>query len=156
LLPQIAVSVDMLDTGIDVPEVVNLVFFKPVYSKAKFWQMVGRGTPLVPNLFGPGDHKTHFRIFDFCRNYTFFDVSGPRVLWPNAQRSLSHRIFEATVRLTPICWLGPDYRDNRELQALAHRAVGSCTWLGAAAVGTSQHGDGATGEAPGRSVQGAE
>src|SRR5699024_8688159 len=45
-LPQIAISVDMLDTGIDVPDVVNLVFFKKVMSKAKFWQMIGRGTRL--------------------------------------------------------------------------------------------------------------
>src|SRR5262245_26881988 len=59
----VAVSVDMLDTGIDVPEVVNLVFAKPVYSFAKFWQMIGRGTRLKPNLFGPGKHKTHFQIF---------------------------------------------------------------------------------------------
>ena len=60
----IAISVDMLDTGIDVPEVVNLVFARPVKSPVKFWQMVGRGTRLRKNLFGPGKHKTHFQIFD--------------------------------------------------------------------------------------------
>ncbi|MBV5280381.1 MAG: hypothetical protein J0651_03790, partial [Actinobacteria bacterium] len=59
-----AVSVDMLDTGIDVPEVVNLVFAKPVFSWVKFWQMIGRGTRLCSNLFGPGKHKSKFRIFD--------------------------------------------------------------------------------------------
>lgn len=59
----IAISVDMLDTGIDVPEVVNLVFAKPVKSYVKFWQMIGRGTRLCPHLFGPGDHKTQFQIF---------------------------------------------------------------------------------------------
>ncbi len=66
--PQIAISVDMLDTGVDVPEVVNLVFFKMVRSKTKFWQMVGRGTRLCPDLFGPGVRKTRFRIFDVCGN----------------------------------------------------------------------------------------
>ena len=115
-LPQIAVSVDMLDTGIDVPEVVNLVFFKPVYSKTKFWQMVGRGTRLCENLFGPGDHKTHFRIFDFCRNYSFFDVR-PDGHVAERQRSLSHRIFENTVRLTDVL-AGTAYADNTELRAL--------------------------------------
>jgi type I restriction enzyme R subunit len=69
--PHIAISVDMLDTGIDVPEVVNLVFFKLVRSKTKFWQMVGRGTRLSPNLFGPGQHKQFFYIFDFCQNLEF-------------------------------------------------------------------------------------
>ena len=49
-MPQIAISVDMLDTGIDVPEILNLVFFKKVMSKAKFWQMIGRGTRLCPGL----------------------------------------------------------------------------------------------------------
>ncbi len=65
-MPQIAVSVDMLDTGIDVPEVVNLVFAKPVYSKVKFWQMIGRGTRKCENLFGPGDDKKCFYVFDYC------------------------------------------------------------------------------------------
>ena len=60
----IAVSVDMLDTGVDVPEIVNLVFAKPVNSYVKFWQMIGRGTRLCKNLFGPDQHKTHFQIFD--------------------------------------------------------------------------------------------
>jgi type I restriction enzyme, R subunit len=64
--PRIAVSVDMLDTGIDIPEVVNLVFFKIVRSKTKFWQMVGRGTRLCSNLFGPNEDKEEFLIFDFC------------------------------------------------------------------------------------------
>ncbi len=71
--PHIAVSVDMLDTGIDVPEVLNLVFFKPVRSKTKFWQMIGRGTRLCPDLFGPGEDKEVFQIFDFCQNFEFFN-----------------------------------------------------------------------------------
>ena len=66
--PHIAISVDMLDTGIDVPEVVNLLFFKLVRSKTKFWQMVGRGTRLSRDLFGPGQHKEFFTIFDYCQN----------------------------------------------------------------------------------------
>ena len=71
--PHIAISVDMLDTGIDMPEVVNLVFFKPVRSKTKFWQMIGRGTRLCPDLFGPGEDKQDFFVFDFCDNLEFFN-----------------------------------------------------------------------------------
>ena len=70
-LPQIAISVDMLDTGIDVPEVLNLVFFKKVMSKAKFWQMIGRGTRLCPGLID-GRDKDKFYIFDLCGNFEFF------------------------------------------------------------------------------------
>ena len=73
-LPQIAISVDMLDTGIDVPEVVNLVFFKKVMSRAKFWQMIGRGTRLCPGLLD-GSDKDKFYIFDFCGNFEFFRMS---------------------------------------------------------------------------------
>ena len=67
----------MLDTGIDVPEVVNLVFFKLVRSKTKFWQMIGRGTRLCPDLFGPGEDKEYFLIFDFCGNLEFFNQDIP-------------------------------------------------------------------------------
>ena len=73
-LPQIAISVDMLDTGIDVPQVLNLVFFKKVMSKAKFWQMIGRGTRLCPGLLDGAD-KEKFYIFDFCGNFAFFRVN---------------------------------------------------------------------------------
>ncbi|MCQ9163912.1 DEAD/DEAH box helicase family protein [Arthrobacter sp. STN4] len=75
--PHIAVSVDMLDTGIDVPEVLNLVFFKMVRSKTKFWQMLGRGTRLRPDLFGPGQDKQDFFIFDLCRNAEYFNAGLP-------------------------------------------------------------------------------
>jgi type I restriction enzyme R subunit len=71
--PHIAISVDMLDTGIDVPEVVNLVFFKLVRSKTKFWQMIGRGTRLRPDLFGPNQDKQGFFVFDLCQNVEFFN-----------------------------------------------------------------------------------
>lgn len=74
-LPQIAISVDMLDTGIDVPECLNLVFFKKVMSKAKFWQMIGRGTRLCPTLID-GEDKKMFYIFDFCGNFEFFRMGG--------------------------------------------------------------------------------
>lgn len=72
--PQIAISVDMLDTGIDIPEILNLVFFKKVMSKAKFWQMIGRGTRLSPGLLD-GDDKEKFYIFDFCGNFEFFRMN---------------------------------------------------------------------------------
>lgn len=76
-LPQIAISVDMLDTGIDVPEILNLVFFKKVMSKAKFWQMIGRGTRLCPGLLDGAD-KQKFYIFDFCGNFEFFRMNKGR------------------------------------------------------------------------------
>ena len=76
-MPQIAISVDMLDTGIDVPEVLNLVFFKKVMSKAKFWQMIGRGTRLCPGLMD-GEDKGKFYIFDFCGNFEFFRMNQGR------------------------------------------------------------------------------
>ena len=76
-MPQIAISVDMLDTGIDVPEVLNLVFFKKVMSKAKFWQMIGRGTRLCADLID-GEDKNKFYIFDFCGNFEFFRMNQGR------------------------------------------------------------------------------
>ncbi|MCR5202924.1 MAG: DEAD/DEAH box helicase family protein, partial [Lachnospiraceae bacterium] len=71
---RIAVSVDMLDTGVDITSVLNLVFFKPVKSKIKFIQMIGRGTRLCENVFGPGKDKKEFLIFDYCGNFEYFDV----------------------------------------------------------------------------------
>lgn len=96
--PHIAISVDMLDTGIDVPEVVNLVFFKRVRSRTKFWQMIGRGTRLRPDLFGPGKHKDHFLIFDFCENFEFFN-QNPKLAEGAVGRSLGERLFAARVEL---------------------------------------------------------
>ena len=90
---RIAVSVDMLDTGIDIPAVVNLVFFKPVKSKIKFVQMIGRGTRLCENLFGEGRDKTHFIIFDYCGNFEYFDAH-PDGTDGVESRSLSQRLFE--------------------------------------------------------------
>lgn len=96
--PHIAISVDMLDTGIDVPEVVNLVFFKPVRSKSKFWQMVGRGTRLCPDLYGPGQDKSDFFIFDLCANFEFFE-QHPAAAEGALTRPLSARLFEARTDL---------------------------------------------------------
>ncbi|MEW4530115.1 DEAD/DEAH box helicase family protein [Maioricimonas sp. JC845] len=94
----IAISVDMLDTGVDVPEVVNLVFAKPVYSYVKFWQMIGRGTRLCPNLFGPGDDKTHFQIFDHWGNFKYFEQDYKRAE-PTRSRSLVETVFESRLDL---------------------------------------------------------
>jgi type I restriction enzyme, R subunit len=96
--PHIAISVDMLDTGIDVPEVVNLVFFKMVRSKSKFWQMIGRGTRLRPDLFGPGHDKKDFFVFDFCGNLEYFsqDLPGSE---GSLQKSLTQRLFESRLGL---------------------------------------------------------
>lgn len=96
--PHIAISVDMLDTGIDVPDVVNLVFFKLVRSKTKFWQMIGRGTRLRPDLFGPGNDKQNFYVFDFCGNLEFFsqDLPGSE---GSFQKSLNQRLFETRLGL---------------------------------------------------------
>lgn len=96
--PHIAISVDMLDTGIDVPEVVNLVFFKPIYSKTKFIQMLGRGTRLCPDLFGPNDDKTAFYVFDYCGNFEFFDLH-PQGIEARPQEPLSQRLFKLRAEL---------------------------------------------------------
>jgi type I restriction enzyme, R subunit len=96
--PHIAISVDMLDTGIDVPEVVNLVFFKIVRSKTKFWQMIGRGTRLCKDLFGLGKHKTEFQIFDFCQNFEFFN-QNPNVTDGAIGQSISQRLFATRVEI---------------------------------------------------------
>lgn len=92
--PHIAISVDMLDTGIDVPEVVNLVLFKLIRSKTKFWQIIGRGTRLCPDLFSPGEDKEFFRVFDYCQNLEFFRQNPKPDEGTNA-RSLSERLFAA-------------------------------------------------------------
>jgi type I restriction enzyme, R subunit len=96
--PHIAISVDMLDTGIDIPEAANLVFFKPIYSKIKFWQMIGRGTRLCPDLFGPGEDKQDFRVFDFCFNFDFFR-ENPDGIDASGSIPLGTRLFRARVQL---------------------------------------------------------
>lgn len=96
--PQIAISVDMLDTGIDVPEIVNLVFFKKVRSRTKFWQMIGRGTRLCKDLFGPGRHKECFYIFDYLGNFEFFR-QNPQGIEAADTESMTEAIFRKRVRL---------------------------------------------------------
>jgi len=95
---RIAISVDMLDTGIDVPEVVNLVFAKPIKSKVKFWQMIGRGTRLCKDLYGTGQDKTHFVIFDHWENFEYFDMD-PEEDDVKRSKSLTQKLFETRLAL---------------------------------------------------------
>lgn len=97
-MPQIAVSVDMLDTGIDIPEILNLVFFKKVRSYAKFWQMIGRGTRLCPDLLGEGIDKERFLIFDFCNNFEYFrvDKNGSE---SGIQETLCEKIYNVKAQI---------------------------------------------------------
>lgn len=101
LLPRVAVSVDMMDTGVDAPRVLNLVFFKVVRSYAKFWQMIGRGTRLCPDVYGPDREKTGFLIFDVCQNFDYFAVNerGREAAAPVA---LSTKIFTARLQLSQL------------------------------------------------------
>lgn len=96
--PQIAISVDMLDTGIDVPEILNLVFYKQVFSKSKFWQMFGRGTRLCEDLFGPGEDKKEFYIFDYLGNFEYF-AQNPKGKESEDCGSLSERTFALKVHI---------------------------------------------------------
>ena len=80
------------------PEVVNLVFFKLVRSKTKFWQMVGRGTRLRPDLFGPGKDKEFFYIFDYCQNLEFFS-QNPETTDGALGESLGKRLFKTRLEL---------------------------------------------------------
>lgn len=102
-MPQIVISVDMLDTGIDVPEVLNLVFFKKVMSKAKFWQMIGRGTRLCPGLLD-GEDKKKFYIFDFCGNFEFFRLNKGKATANTIpiQGAIFHLQFEISYKLQDI------------------------------------------------------
>ena len=115
--PQIAISVDMLDTGIDVPEVVNLVFFKKVMSKAKFWQMIGRGTRLCPELLD-GEDKKKFYIFDFCGNFEFFRMNQgkPMANMIPLQCAIYNLKFEIAYKLQDIVYQSDErltvYRKN--------------------------------------------
>ncbi len=90
--PQIAISIDMLDTGVDVPEILNLVFFKRIFSRVKFHQMIGRGTRPCEDLFAPGEDKKEFIIFDFCENFEFFG-NNPQGFVNSAGHPLHQRIF---------------------------------------------------------------
>jgi type I restriction enzyme R subunit len=96
--PHIAISVDMLDTGIDVPEVVNLIFFKIVRSKTKFWQMLGRGTRLCKDLYHPGEDKKFFYIFDYCGNLEYFN-QNPESVDGSSNDSLDTRLFKKRIEI---------------------------------------------------------
>ncbi|MHB8962577.1 MAG: type I restriction-modification enzyme R subunit C-terminal domain-containing protein, partial [Saccharofermentanales bacterium] len=114
-LPMIAISVDMLDTGIDVPEVLNLVFFKKVMSKAKFWQMIGRGTRLCPGLLD-GKDKQNFYVFDFCGNFEFFRLNKGR---PTAnilalQGAIFHLKAQLVCKLQDIAFQTPELIEFRK------------------------------------------
>lgn len=114
-LPQIAISVDMLDTGIDVPECLNLVFFKKVMSKAKFWQMIGRGTRLCPGL-KDGQDKDKFYIFDFCGNFEFFRMSGgkPTALQIALQGAIFSLKAQIIFKLQDLAYQTPDLIEFRK------------------------------------------
>lgn len=116
-MPQIAVSVDMLDTGIDIPEILNLVFFKKVRSYSKFWQMIGRGTRLCKDLLGAGLDKERFLIFDFCNNFEYFRVNknGNE---SGIQQTLSEKIYNTKAQIVRELQ-SPDYIVKVEL--LEHR-----------------------------------
>ncbi|MEZ8215546.1 DEAD/DEAH box helicase family protein [Vibrio sp. 1F148] len=98
---RIAISVDMLDTGIDVPEVVNLVFFKVIRSKVKFTQMIGSGTRLCKDLFGPNDDKKTFKVFDYCQNFEYFDAN-PEGIAVGVAKPVTQQVFEKRVLLSTL------------------------------------------------------
>ena len=120
--PHIAISVDMLDTGIDIPEVANLVFFKPVYSKIKFWQMIGRGTRLCPELFGPDDDKQDFRVFDVCFNFDFFR-ENPAGIKGHGIVPLGTRLFRSRVQLLTLVQATPDLDPDTALASALTTAL---------------------------------
>lgn len=113
----IAISVDMLDTGIDVPELLNLVFAKPVKSKVKFWQMIGRGTRLCPNLFGQGKDKKVFRIFDHWGNFDYFEMHYVPSE-PTLSKSLMQQLFEARLDVAAAALAAPSVADFKRITAL--------------------------------------
>jgi len=119
--PAIAISVDMMDTGIDAPDCVNLVFFKPVRSKAKFNQMIGRGTRLREDLFAPGDDKKHFLIFDYCGNFEFFE-KNPEGFETTSSASVTAKIFEKRLLLTAKLKNEP-YKRDEDLQEYKNRLL---------------------------------
>jgi type I restriction enzyme R subunit len=120
-LPQIAISVDMLDTGIDAPSVVNLVFYKRVRSFTKFWQMIGRGSRPRPDLFGPGKDKEQFYIFDLCGNFEFFK-ENPRGIETSSQKSLSEIVFSLKLQLAQ--YLKNDkFKEDGELQQFRNQLL---------------------------------
>lgn len=120
-LPQIAISVDMMDTGIDAPSCVNLMFYKPVKSYAKFWQMIGRGSRLRPNLFGEDQDKENFLIFDLYSNFEFFR-ENPNGIETGSQKSLTEIVFGLKLQLA--LYLKDDnFKNDTELQEYSERLL---------------------------------
>jgi type I restriction enzyme R subunit len=120
----IAISVDMLDTGIDVPEVVNLVFAKPVFSWVKFWQMIGRGTRLCPDLFGPGKDKKKFCIFDHWSNFERFEIDRPEAD-PAPSKSLMQQVFETRITLAETALAKAELESLRATTELIRKDINS-------------------------------
>ncbi|MEL6492743.1 MAG: DEAD/DEAH box helicase family protein [Cyanobacteria bacterium J06621_3] len=120
--PIIAISVDMLDTGVDVPEVLNLVFFKPVFSRVKFNQMIGRGTRLREDLFGPGNHKSEFLVFDLCSNFLYFeqDIKEAEKKLPE---TLTTRLVKHRLELSTLLAKSSETIDNTPQETTALRAT---------------------------------
>ncbi|WP_430399939.1 DEAD/DEAH box helicase family protein [Flavobacterium sp.] len=123
--PQIVVSVDMMDTGIDAPRVLNLVFFKVVRSYAKFWQMIGRGTRLCPDVYGPNQPKDHFLIFDVCKNFEFFEIEkGGRET--KTAKPITQQIFEDRLHLSRLLAETGEPEDielSNQLRDILHYAI---------------------------------
>ncbi|MFC0184519.1 helicase-related protein [Pseudarcicella hirudinis] len=120
--PQIAISVDMLDTGIDVPEILNLVFFKPVFSAAKFWQMLGRGTRLCKDLFAPDEDKQNFFVFDVCGTFDFFGLN-PAGIIPSNSMSVTANTFVSRCELVFLLQTQGNAHPDSEDFALAKALV---------------------------------
>ena len=115
---KVAISVDMLDTGIDVPEIVNLVFAKPVFSRAKFWQMIGRGTRLCSNLFGSGKDKKNFLIIDHWNNFSYFEMH-PEGKEPSSSQSVPEQLFQAKLdKVTAILSHSLEHLKEQAIQSL--------------------------------------
>lgn len=127
--PFIAISVDMMDTGIDVPECVNLVFFKKVRSKTKFWQMIGRGTRLAPELTcmdeieGEYTGKNKFLIFDYCGNFEFFRET-PNGYESKENKTLAESIYSREVTL--VAALQDNLFVNVEYQEIRDEYAADC------------------------------
>ena len=115
--PQIAVSVDMMDTGIDAVRILNLVFFKSVKSYSKFWQMIGRGTRLCPDVFGVGQDKEHFLIFDVCGNFEFFEINANGTE-SKISKPITQQIFESRVHLSRLLQETKEEQDLELVQKL--------------------------------------
>ncbi len=125
--PQIAVSVDMMDTGIDAIRILNLVFFKSVKSYAKFWQMIGRGTRLCPDVYGVNQPKEHFLIFDVCGNFDFFDINANGIEGKLA-KPVTQQIFESRVHLSRLLKETREEQDEElatKLLDILHKEINS-------------------------------